>query len=142
MKFGLPTEAEWEYSCRAGKAGTRYCFGNEDGELALYGWYEVNSKGMTQPIGRLKSKDWGLYDMHGNVWEWCQDYYSPNDYKWSPKKDPPGETDGSHVFRGGSRFDEPISCRTAFRPSQPPEHRDKNHGFRPRLSVDAAKATK
>ena len=83
-------------------------------------------------MGKLRPNDWGLYDMHGNAWEWCQDYYDPKYYQSSPKKDPPGgagDSDG-HVFRGGSWFDAPVSCRSAFRPCQPPGHRDRNLGFR------------
>ena len=140
-KHRLPTEAEWEYSCRAGKGGTRYCFGNEDADLGLYAWFEANSGGKTQSVGKLRPNDWGLYDMHGNAWQWCQDYYDPTYYKSSPKKDPPGGVGDSygHVFRGGSWFDAPVSCRSAFRPCQPPGHRDRNLGFRVSLSVDAVK---
>ncbi len=140
-KYRLPTEAEWEYSCRAGKGGTRYCFGNEDADLGSYAWYEANSGGKTQSVGKLRPNDWGLYDMHGNAWEWCQDYYDPKYYTSSPKKDPPGGVGDSygHVFRGGSWFDAPVSCRSAFRPCQPPGHRDRNLGFRVSLSVNAVK---
>src|SRR5262249_5940693 len=101
-KYRLPTEAEWEYSCRAGKGETKYCFGNEEAELAKYAWYRVNSGGKTHPVAKLKANDWGLFDMHGNAWEWCQDNYDPDYYSHSPKQNPPGGTGGDRVFRGGA----------------------------------------
>ena len=88
--YRLPTEAEWEYCCRAGRAGTRYCFGDDDAELGSYAWYAANSEGKTHPVGRKKANAWGLHDMHGNVMEFCQDLYDANYYKTSPKQDPPG----------------------------------------------------
>jgi formylglycine-generating enzyme required for sulfatase activity len=100
-KFGLPTEAQWEYACRAGST-TRWCFGNSDSALGEYAWCEENSDGTTHPVGQKKPNAWGLYDMHGNVWEWCQDWFDSGYYGKSPVDDPPGPAAGSgRVHRGG-----------------------------------------
>jgi formylglycine-generating enzyme required for sulfatase activity len=114
--YRLPTEAEWEYSCRTGKTGLRYSFGNSDADLLLYAWYGRNSQAKAQPVGKLPANAWGLFDMHGNIWEWCQDIYDPNYYQASPKQDPAGPPDGTErVLRGGAFQAHVWHCRSAFR---------------------------
>ena len=126
----LPTEAEWEYACRAGSA-SEYCFGNDEQLLAEYAWYSANSNRQTQPVGGKRPNDWGLYDMHGNVWEWCADWYDSGYYKTSPALDPLGPSSGSsRVLRGGSWGSEPVFVRCAFRGSVTPVRRSYGSGFR------------
>jgi len=113
--FRLPTEAEWEYACRAGSS-TRFCFGDSDNGLDEYAWYGGNSDNTTHPVGEKKPNDWGLYAMHGNVWEWCGDWYGEKYYGSSDRKNPQGASSGElRVLRGGSWFRDPGDCRSAFR---------------------------
>ena len=129
-KFVLPTEAQWEYACRAGST-TRYCFGDDDRQLAEYAWFENNSGKQTHPVGEKKPNAWGLYDMHGNVWEWCRDRYEAGYYAVSPTDDPVGPALGSiRVFRGGLWFSGPGVCRSARRSNDAPGDRDNYLGFR------------
>ena len=113
--YGLPTEAEWEYACRAGTT-TAYFFGDDPKMLGDYAWYYDNSEHNTHPVGGKRPNPWGLYDMHGNVWQWCADYYDPRYYRNSPDKDPQKllGTD-ARVFRGGSWSHYAGFCRAAFR---------------------------
>ena len=117
--YRLPTEAEWEYACRAGTT-TRFYFGDDANQLGDYAWYYGNSQGTTHPVGQKKPNAWGLYDMSGNVWEWCEDDWHDN-YIGAP-------TDGSawitnnndndydyRIPRGGSWYNIPNLCRSAFR---------------------------
>ena len=126
----LPTEAEWEYACRAGAVGS-YCFGDDAGELGDYAWHSANSGGRPQPVGRKSPNRWGLYDMHGNVWEWCGDWYHPKSYADAAEVDPRGPSSGEgRVLRGGAALYDPPSCRCATRMFSPPDTRGALRGFR------------
>ncbi|MBI3272902.1 MAG: SUMF1/EgtB/PvdO family nonheme iron enzyme [Planctomycetes bacterium] len=130
--FRLPTEAEWEYACRAG-ATTKYCFGDEVDRLGEYAWYGHNSGSMTHPVGEKKPNAWGLYDMHGNVWEWCFDWYDGDFYKTREAcTDPSGPTEprASRVVRGGSWDDVDWSARAAYRGRVVPGRRSFDAGVR------------
>jgi len=129
--YRLPTEAEWEYACRAGTT-TRYCFGDSEAGLWEYAWFNDNLRKTTHPVGQNKPNAWGLYDVHGNVWEWCEDWYGADYYRDSPTDDPPGPPEGSErVFRGGSwSSDAAALCRSAFRCSLPPTLDSIGLGFR------------
>ena len=132
----LPTEAEWEYACRAGTR-TRFNFGNDEGQLCKHANYsdstctadftwrdKAHSDGFdrTSPVGSFKPNAWGLYDMHGNVFEWCQDWYA-GEYPAGPAADPTGPASGSfHVLRGGSWCYGLAQCRSAYRTRNAPEY--------------------
>ena len=99
--YRLPTEAEWERACRAGTQSA-FSFGNQRTQLAQYGWSPVNAGDNAEPVGQKLPNQYGLYDMHGNVWEWCSDWYGENYYLQSPKRDPVGpETGTTKVLRSG-----------------------------------------
>ncbi len=129
--YRLPTEAEWEYACRAGST-TRFCFGDSDSGLDDYVWYGYDKSGkQTHPVGQKKPNGFGLYDIHGNVWEWCQDWYGESYYSNSPEVDPQGPSSGeSHVLRGGSWLSSPRFCRSANRGRNMPDARLYHSGFR------------
>jgi hypothetical protein len=119
-QYALPTEAQWEYACRAG-SGTRFFFGDDERELAKYAWYHHDDSELKpHAVGKKKPNAWGLFDMHGNVWQWTADWYGGDFYQSSPKNDPPGPSAGStRVQRGGSwasGWSHPVNyCRDAFR---------------------------
>ena len=112
-KYRLPTEAEWEYACRAGST-TRFFFGDNESQLGEYAWYGDNSGWKSHPVAQKKPNAWGLYDMYGNVWEWCQDWYGR--YRLFRDTDPQGPSSGSYrVNRGGSLICDAHYCRSANR---------------------------
>jgi formylglycine-generating enzyme required for sulfatase activity len=115
-KFTLPSEAEWEYACRAGSRA-EFCFGDGRKQLREYAWYEDNSEEKTHPVGEKKPNAWGLHDMHGNVWEWCEDAYHRS-YEGAPADGSAwteGGDQGLRVERGGSWERSPTECRSANR---------------------------
>jgi len=126
--YRLPTEAEWEYACRAGTM-TQFCFGDDGTMLSQYAWYNDNSERETHPVGQKKANAWDLYDMHGNVWEWCQDCYGV--YTKHAVIDPRGPSSGSsRVYRGGSWYRNAGGCASAYRVSYDPSIRNGSLGFR------------
>ena len=128
--YRLPTDAEWEYACRAG-SNTRFSFGDSDSMLGDYAWYSSNSDSKTHPVGQKRPNSFSLYDMHGNVYEWCQDWYGDSYYSNSPEVDRQGPSSGDYrVLRGGSRYDAPRFCRSATRFRISPDYRSDDIGFR------------
>jgi len=102
VTYRLPTEAEWEYACKAGNNG-KYCFGNDEAVFGEYAWYAQNAEGVTHDVGTKKPNAWGLYDMHGNVWEWCSDHYVET-YENTPRDGSAYkiQSEKGRVLRGGS----------------------------------------
>jgi len=130
--YRLPTEAEWEFACRAGST-TAYSFGASSKSLDDYAWNVGNSGDQTHPVGEKKANAWGLYDMHGNVWEWCSDWYGQ--YPKGAVSDPAGPKEGSsRVYRGGCWDYEAAICRSAYRYWYTPVVRNSHFGFRLALS--------
>ena len=122
--YRLPTEAEWEYACRAGTK-TAYYFGESESKLSDHAWFKGNSGGKPRPVGGKPANPWGLYDMHGNVWQWCNDYYQVDYYQQSSEKDPRGpETGESKVVRGGAWKFSADSCRSGYRNNEDPGYAD------------------
>jgi formylglycine-generating enzyme required for sulfatase activity len=124
----LTTEAEWEFACRAGTT-TTYNTGDKDADLDKAAWYIANSKDTTHPVGQKTPNAWGVYDMHGNVWEWCADWYAP--YRAGAVVDPHGPTEGqSRVLRGGAWRNLAWCCRSARRDGCSSGNRNYYFGFR------------
>ncbi len=127
-RYRLPTEAEWEYAARAGST-TRFSFGDDEGRLGDYAWYRGNSGKRTHRVAQKKPNNWGFYDMHGNVWEWVQDW--KGDYPSGSVTDPKGPSNGSaRVLRGGGWNGDARYCRSASRSRRRPAYRLNNSGFR------------
>ncbi len=121
----LPTEAEWEYAARGGTSGARYS------DLESIAWYLENSGGKTHPVGRKQSNAYGLYDMLGNVWEWCQDWYDEKWYIRMPQRNPANTAESvSRTVRGGSWDFDSAYIRTSFRGNGQPDFGNDRIGFR------------
>ena len=111
VTYRLPTEAEWEYACRA-DTGDMYGMG----ENANHAWYKDNSGKKPRPVAQKKANAWGIYDMYGNVWEWCSDKFSKRYYRKSPLEDPQGPAYGTdHVLRGGAWNSYSVACSAFYR---------------------------
>lgn len=129
-KFALPTEAQWEYACRAGSK-THYCCGADKPGLLDYGWHVKNGQSKTHPVGEKKPNAWGFYDMHGNVAEWCQDWYDRQYYEKSPTDDPSGPTAGTaRVIRGGFWGASAWRSRSGYRDHNSPRRFGRHLGLR------------
>lgn len=125
LGYRLPTEAEWEFACQGGTTGDGH------GDLDSVAWYEYNSAGETHPVAQKQPNAFGLYDMLGNVWEWCHDYYGKNYYAVSPTNNPPGPYPGKQrVNRGGSWCSQPPRLRASFRKHDSPVFCFYRLGFR------------
>jgi formylglycine-generating enzyme required for sulfatase activity len=136
--YTLPTEAQWEFACRA-DSRTRYCFGDDEKDLGAYAWYAASSKSKLHPVGEKQANEWNLHDMHGNLWEWCADWYAINYYEelaratrsGAASRNPSGPETGSfRVVRGGSWLNDAVDCRSAFRSRRGPGDRYGYLGFR------------
>ena len=127
QKVAIPTEAQWEYACRAGSEGP-YA---GTGQLDEMGWYQGNSGGQAHEVKTKEPNAWGLYDMHGSVWEWCADWFDGHYYESSPEEDPAGPEDGIQlVVRGGDWKHSGYLCRSAYRFAYDPQRYYPYLGFR------------
>ncbi len=127
--YRLPTEAEFEYACRAG-ATTAYFFGDTPSKLGDYAWFDKNSGGHPRPVGQKQPNPWGLYDICGDLWEWCNDFYQVDYYQHSPAKDPTGPAQGeTKVVRGGAWRFSAESCRSGYRYNENPGYADVCFGY-------------
>jgi formylglycine-generating enzyme required for sulfatase activity len=138
--YRLPTEAEWEYACRAGTS-TIFHFGNATSDMPGYGWITDNAysagEAFAHYVARQKPNAWGLYDMHGNAWEWCADWYGADYYRVSPMDSPVGPADGENrVIRGGSWRASNTHARSTFRFGLDPARAENDLGFRVVLQLD------
>ena len=129
-KFALPTEAQWEFACRAGTTSP-WSFGDAEARAGDYAWIGENSGNATHPVGEKKPNAWGLYDVHGNVWEWCADWYEKHSYPSSDATDPSGPPSGTaHILRGGAWGEHPNNIRSAVRNCLGPDGRHDGTGLR------------
>ena len=127
--YRLPTEAEWEYACRAGTT-TAYFFGDNPAKLGEYAWFDKNAGGHPRPVGQKQPNPWGLYDIVGNVWEWCNDFYKVDYYKESPRENPKGpEQAENKVLRGGAWRFGAENCRSGYRYNESPGYSDVCFGY-------------
>jgi len=127
-KYYLPSEAEWEYAARAGST-TAYCFGDDKDGLSEYAWYDANSNKQTHPVAQKRANKWGLYDMHGNVYEWTSSCYSENYNRGC-------HSEGYRNLRGGGWINIASSSRTADRNGDSPANRLNDNGFRVARMLD------
>ena len=142
MRFELPTEAQWEYACRAGTTTARYCGDSEEG-LREIAWFKANSGGRPQPVGQLQPNAWGLYNMQGNVREWVADRWGRDYFRVGPMVDPTGPSSGSNrVGRGGSWANAAWNCRSAVRNWGQPGAKRGFAGFRLALSFPSSQQAK
>lgn len=127
--YRLPTEAEWEYACRAGSTAA-FFFGDSPSKLGDYAWYDKNSGGHPRPAGQKQPNRWGLFDICGNVWEWCNDFYKVDYYQEAPPQDPKGPKEGDNkVLRGGAWRFSAESCRSGYRYNENPGYADVCFGY-------------
>jgi formylglycine-generating enzyme required for sulfatase activity len=127
--YRLPTEAEWEYACRANTT-TAYFFGDNPAKIGDYAWFEKNAGARTHPVGKKRPNPWGLYDIAGNVWEWCNDFYKVDYYQESPRENPHGPEAGEKmVLRGGAFKFSDESCRSGYRYNESPGSADVCFGY-------------
>ncbi len=129
--YRIPTEAEWEYAARSGGKKEKYAGTSSDPDVGSYAWYGSNSDGEIHPVGRKKPNGLGIYDMSGNVYEWCHDWFGSDYYKNRPKNSPQGPSSGNNrVFRGGSWLNELPLLRASDRNDDDPSVRHRRIGFR------------
>ena len=134
LPFRLPTEAEWEFAARGGGYNTSFAGGDD---IEDYGWWRTNSGRVKHPVGTKRPNGYGIYDMSGNVSEWCSDFYHEEFYAHSPSKNPVGPSEGSrHVVRGGSFFNQKDACEVTYRSYTVPEDKNKFLGLRLACSTE------
>jgi formylglycine-generating enzyme required for sulfatase activity len=139
--YRLPTEAEWEYACRAGSTSA-FCYGEDENTLGEYAQFDQypTYRYKKRGVGLKKPNPWGLHDMHGNVWEWCSDWYA--EYPEGSQTDPRGADSGLYrIRRGGSFMSSAIGCRSAVRISDAPDYKFETVGFRVALTVESPATT-
>jgi formylglycine-generating enzyme required for sulfatase activity len=135
-RYRLPTEAEWEFAARSGGKREKYAGTSSLQDLPKFAWYSATSDGSTHPVGQKQPNGLGLYDMTGNVWEWCQDWYGETTYGQPPRTNPPGPQSGTRrILRGGAWINEQAGVRAAARYGLIPVSRGDLYGFRIALPV-------